>query len=208
MKNYVCKFKKVSEERFIEDMCKTFYLDKTDTIVGVLKDTYNKIQLPKRSTDGSAGYDFHIPFGIKMLPGDIIVIPTGIRCEIDDGWFLSLYPRSGLGFKYRTAMVNTIPVIDSDYYKADNEGHIMVKLSYDGCLENGIDISPFFSYDSNEGLNLGLIRENTISDKELILKQNDRFVQGVILQHGYDMNELKIEQLNSRTGGIGSTGLS
>ena len=39
-----------------------------------------------------------------------------------------LMPRSGLGFKFYTRLANTVGNIDSDYYGADNEGHIMVKL--------------------------------------------------------------------------------
>ena len=36
--------------------------------------------------------------------------------------------RSGLGFKFRLQMNNTVGIIDSDYFYSDNEGHIFVKL--------------------------------------------------------------------------------
>ena len=39
-----------------------------------------------------------------------------------------MYPRSGLGFKFRLMLNNTVGVIDSDYYYSDNEGHIHIKL--------------------------------------------------------------------------------
>ena len=42
-----------------------------------------------------------------------------------------LFPRSSLGFKYRLQLNNTVGIIDSDYYFADNEGHIFVKLTND-----------------------------------------------------------------------------
>ena len=51
-----------------------------------------------------------------------------MRCEIDPGWVLMIFPRSGLGFKYHCSLANTVGVIDEDYFYADNEGHIMVKL--------------------------------------------------------------------------------
>ena len=44
---------------------------------------------------------------------------------------LKCYPRSGLGFKYRLQLNNTVGIIDSDYYYSDNEGHIFLKLTND-----------------------------------------------------------------------------
>ena len=88
---------------------------------------YEGIKLPKRATAGSAGYDFYAPFDI----GETANIPTGIRVLIEDGWVLKIYPRSGLGFKYRLQLNNTVGIIDSDYYGSDNEGHIQVKLTND-----------------------------------------------------------------------------
>ena len=66
-----------------------------------------------------------------LSPGEILLIPTGIRAQIDEGWVLMLFPRSGLGFKYRLQLNNTVGVIDSDYYNANNEGHIHLKLIND-----------------------------------------------------------------------------
>ena len=93
---------------------------------------YEGIKLPKRATVGSAGYDFYAPFNIELKVGETIKIPTGIRCKITNGCVLSLYPRSGLGFKYRLRLNNTVGIIDSDYYNSDNEGHIFIKLSNEG----------------------------------------------------------------------------
>ncbi|MDY5742290.1 MAG: deoxyuridine 5'-triphosphate nucleotidohydrolase, partial [Lachnospiraceae bacterium] len=67
--------------------------------------------------------------GVTILPGEQILIPTGIRVRIEEGWFLSLFPRSGLGFKFRLQLNNTVGIIDSDYYNSDNEGHIFAKLT-------------------------------------------------------------------------------
>lgn len=41
-------------------------------------------------------------------------------------------PRSGLGFKYRLQFDNSVGIIDSDYSRSDNEGHIFAKLTNDG----------------------------------------------------------------------------
>mgnify|MGYP001034873801 FL=1 len=92
---------------------------------------YESIALPKRATSGSAGYDFFAPFDIELKAGETVKVPTGIRVKISEGWLLSLYPRSGLGFKFRLQLDNTVGIIDSDYYFSDNEGHIFAKLTND-----------------------------------------------------------------------------
>lgn len=92
----------------------------------------DNVKLPRRATSGSAGYDFYSPVAFELQPGEEIKIPTGVRCAILDGWYLGIYPRSGLGFKYRCGLANTIGIIDSDYFGSDNEGHIMVKVVNNG----------------------------------------------------------------------------
>ncbi|MBO4452329.1 MAG: dUTP diphosphatase [Clostridia bacterium] len=89
---------------------------------------YDGIILPKRATAGSAGYDIFSPCDFTLKAGEEIIIRTGIRVKIEDGWFFMILPRSGSGFKYGVRLANTAGIIDSDYYNADNEGHIMIKL--------------------------------------------------------------------------------
>lgn len=95
------------------------------------REAYDSIKLPIRATDGSAGYDFHTPFNVAFREGQSTTIPTGIRCKIEPGWMLALFPRSGLGFKHGMRLKNTVGIIDSDYYNAGNEGHIMAKIDVD-----------------------------------------------------------------------------
>lgn len=87
-----------------------------------------EIPLPRRATAGSAGYDFVCPVDVTFAPGEMAVIPTGIRVTMQPGWVLVTCPRSSLGRKHGVRLANTIGIIDSDYYFADNEGHIMVML--------------------------------------------------------------------------------
>lgn len=75
---------------------------------------------PRRSTKGSAGYDFHAPHDIPLTPGEWTDIDTGVRLTDDDipegvRCFLLLAPRSGLGVKYGVRFRNTVGIIDSDY---------------------------------------------------------------------------------------------
>ncbi len=123
----IAKFHKVSFEEFLKGWADTFPGSEEKTI----KEIYDGIKLPKRATTGSAGYDFYTPLAISLAPGGTIKIPTGIRAEMVDGWVLKCYPRSGLGFKYRLQMNNTVGIIDSDYFYSDNEGHIFAKITND-----------------------------------------------------------------------------
>lgn len=121
--NKVSKFDIVSYEQFEKDMINAGYS------INDALNAYKEIGKPKRSTTGSAGYDIVSPFGFTLVPGETILIPTGIRCKMNEDWVLMLFPRSSLGFKYQMRIVNTVPVIDSDYYNSDNEGHIMLKIT-------------------------------------------------------------------------------
>ncbi len=144
-------FEKVSEERFINDFTETFpnYAGPDPKAV------YDGIVMPKRATTGSAGYDFRTTVDFKLMPGESIKIPTGIRVRMREDYFLMIAPRSGLGFKYRLQLNNTVGIIDSDYYMSENEGHIFVKITND----------------SKEG-------------KAVELKRNDAFAQGIFLKYG------------------------
>ena len=148
----MAEFEKVSFNRFSDDI-KAVGIQIPESRVNEI---YENIRLPKRATAGSAGYDFYIPFDLEqLLPNQTVTIPTGIRARIDEGWVLMCCPRSGLGFKYRMRLNNTVGIIDSDYYGAKNEGHIMIRITNE----------------SNDG-------------KVISLKAGDAFVQGIFLPFG------------------------
>ena len=127
--NRVGEFEKVSFEQYYEAIKDEFYKgqEMTPALQENIKKSWEALQLPSRATSGSAGYDFKAPFSFSLDAGDTIKIPTGIRVKVDEGWL----PRSGLGFKYRLQLDNTMGVIDSDYYYSDNEGHIFAKITND-----------------------------------------------------------------------------
>ena len=85
--------------------------------------------LPYRSTENSAGYDFECYADILIPPYQIMLIPTGIKCQIDEGYYLQLALRSSTPMKKHLMLANGIGIIDSDYYNnPDNEGHIMFQV--------------------------------------------------------------------------------
>ena len=116
------------------------------------------IPLPCRATQGAAGYDFVCPTDFHLLPGETVLLPTGIRAWMEPGWVLMLFPRSSLGFKHRLMLCNTVGVVDSDYFHARNEGHILVKLTNAG--DHPVDITRGERFCQGIFLPYGLTRED------------------------------------------------
>ena len=146
--NRIAKFEKVSYEQFEKDWMGFEAENKITLPENFIREIYDNIKLPERATSGSAGYDFYTPFEFNLNPRETIKIPTGIRCKMDAGWVLKIYPRSGLGFKYCEMLANTVGIIDEDFYHSDNEGHIHIKI-----LNNG---NNSFSVEEGKGFCQGI----------------------------------------------------
>ncbi len=163
----IAKFHKVSFEQFAEGYRDSF----GECDEKLIREVYDSLKLPRRATRGSAGYDFFAPIDLSLEPGETVKIPTGIRVKIATDWVLKCYPRSGLGFKYRLQLNNTVGIIDSDYYNSDNEGHIFAKLTND----------------SNE-------------NKTVVLKQGEGFMQGIFVEYGITLDDETTEIRNGGFG--------
>ena len=133
------KFEKISYEQFKKDI-------KDD------KDLYDSYCIPRRETKHAAGYDFFALYDYTVKPGEIAMIPTGIKVKMENDDVLILCDRSSMGFKYNVRFVNQIGVIDADYYNNEkNDGHMWIKIQ-------------------NEG------------DKDYVVKQGDKMCQGIFLK--------------------------
>lgn len=144
----IAKFEKISLEQFAKDFGKNS------------QQIYDEIKLPKRATKGSAGYDFFAPQGFSLKPGETIKVATGIRAKMEEGWVLNIYPRSGLGFKFRLQLDNTVGIIDSDYYNSSNQGHIMIKIT-----------------------------NNSLEGKTVEVEKGTAFAQGIFLEYGITVDD-------------------
>ena len=126
-------FEKITREQWVKDVINSYQLEYlTEGHFEKINKLYDGIKLPKRATKYSAGYDFYVSGDVIIPMEDSYIIPTGIRwvCdkEEDKNKVLQIYPRSGMGFKTGVRLMNTVGIIDADYWEGNNEGHIMLKL--------------------------------------------------------------------------------
>ena len=81
------------------------------------------------------------------------LVPTGIKCEMSDDFYLELSVRSSCPLKHWLILANGVGIIDADYYNnPDNEGHIYFQI---------INLSPF----------------------DIILKKGDTIGQGILKRY-------------------------
>ena len=75
------------------------------------------VELPKYETKGSAGMDVraNIKESITLKSLERILIPTGLKVAIPEGYEIQVRPRSGLAIKHGITMLNTPGTVDSDY---------------------------------------------------------------------------------------------
>lgn len=74
----------------------------------------------------------NITKGLGIKP---TLVPTGLKCELDNNTYLELSVRSSTPLKTWLVLANGVGIIDADYYNnADNEGHIFLQI---------INLAPF-----------------------------------------------------------------
>lgn len=112
------------------------------------------INLPERKTKHSAGYDIEAAEEVYIYPKHMVTINTGVKASMEEDEFLACYIRSSLAMKRGLLLVNSVGIIDSDYYNnQDNEGHIML---------------GFYNY----------------SNQPVTIKKGERIAQGVFTKFG------------------------
>jgi dUTP pyrophosphatase len=85
--------------------------------------TMEGASIPYQATPGSAGLDLHSNQELTIAPGEVGMIPTGLKLAIPTGYEVQVRPRSGLSTKKKLIMPNSIGTIDSDY-----RGQVFVPL--------------------------------------------------------------------------------
>ncbi len=111
------------------------------------------VELPKRGSSHSAGYDIKSLETFTLKGGEMHVYKTGIKACMEDDEVLLLVVRSSIGIKKGLCLANQVGVIDSDYYgNENNDGHIMVAL-------------------------------RNMTDKDVTIEKGDRICQGIFSKY-------------------------
>ena len=187
-------FEYVSLDTFAEQLASNSRLGESEIAI-----IYHNIKLPKRATQFSAGYDFFSPVSITIPAGGRAIVPTGIKVNLNDipnnnpdiGFFLGMYPRSSYGFKYGMRLMNTVGIIDQDYYdNPRNEGHIILaitcltelKLTQGEAFCQGI-IQPYYKIQEEEVLEtrtggLGSTTEEVKEDSTVVKEEKKSELAG------------------------------
>ena len=119
--------------------------------------------LPQFATPGSAAMDLLacIDSPVTLAPGARQTVPTGIAIALPSADYVALvFARSGLGIKQGVCLSNGVGVIDSDYFEAKNEGHILIKMTSDD-----------------------------LNGKMLSVQSGDAFAQGIFLPYGITVDD-------------------
>ena len=87
------------------------------------------------------------------------LVPTGIKCEIPDGYYLELSVRSSCPLKHWLILANSVGIIDADYYNnPDNEGHIFFQI---------INLSPFdILLRKGDAIGQGILKKYYLTDND------------------------------------------
>ena len=82
-------------------------------------DADTALGLPRYETVGAAGADLRANLPdravVVLEPGARVLVPTGLRMAIPDGYEVQIRPRSGLALKHGITLPNSPGTIDADY---------------------------------------------------------------------------------------------
>lgn len=137
------------------------------------KVTGYEVNLPVRATKHSAGYDMEAAETVVLKPFETKLIKTGIKADMEEGYYLQLAMRSSMSLKRKLIMTNGIGVIDKDYYNnEDNEGHIHCMVT-------------------------------NINENDVMIEKGERICQAIFVKHGVTDNDSAAGVRNGGFGSTG-----
>jgi dUTP pyrophosphatase len=136
------KFEKVSRDIFIDTM--QSIVDKLPEVH--LNEMYDNIVLPKISENGM-GYDFFSPFPLYLCQGQDIIVPTGIKCNLNGDWMLSLVIDPMLGRKYLYQLSDSVHIVGQNYNQY-HDGEIMLGIyrNTNATMRNRVEYGATITY--------------------------------------------------------------
>lgn len=125
------------------------------------------INLPKRQTLHSAGYDIESAVTVVIHPQEVKLVKTGLKAYMQPDEVLQVYIRSSIPVKKGLMMANNVGIIDSDYYNNEkNEGHIMI---------------PLYNFSKNP----------------VIINKGDKIAQGIFIKYLTTDNDEPVERIRA-----------
>ncbi len=148
--------------------------------------------LPSYARPGDAGMDVCAAEEITIRPGETVIVPTGLKLAVPEGYEIQVRPRSGISYKTPLRLSNSPGTIDSGY--RGELGIIMTNTSA-GCERE----ERIFGVDS-DGNKKGIYK----------IKKGDRIAQ-IVLQAVPKIVFSVVDSVSDigkdRGGGFGSTGI-
>ena len=151
---------------------------------------------PTYARIGDAGMDIYANEEYTIDPGKTVVIPTGIKVAIPEGYALLIQPRSGLSAKTKLRIANTPGLIDSGY--RDEIGVIIENIE-----------PPFkdieYEFDENGEIHI----KSILHGSAYTISQGDRIAQMRLVKvpQAHLIQVLSVENIGvNREGGFGHTG--
>lgn len=148
-------------------------------------------KIPEYSRPGDAGMDVCAAEDVTIGPGETVIVPTGLKLAIPDGYEIQIRPRSGISLKTPLRISNSPGTIDSGY--RDELGVILTNISMPGS-----------------DAQIHTLNEKGSGNGTYIIRKGDRIAQ-LVLQAVPRMRFSVVGSVNeigqNRGGGFGSTGV-
>ena len=95
----------------------------------------------------------------KQTKAKPALVSTGVKCHLEEGYYLELSVRSSTPLKYWIILANSVGIIDADYCdNPDNEGEIFFQV---------INMSPFDIYlKKGDIIGQGIIKRYEVTDND------------------------------------------
>jgi dUTP pyrophosphatase len=75
----------------------------------------NKARIPTKAHDGDACYDIYSIDEYTLHPGSFHAFRTGLKMQVEPGYYIEIRPRSGLAINHGITVLNSPGTIDSNY---------------------------------------------------------------------------------------------
>lgn len=154
--------------------------------------------IPVYAHDGDSGMDVYALEDIEVLPGETVLVPTGLKVALPVGYELQVRPKSGRALKTKLRVANTPGTIDASY-----RGEI--KIIIENVDPPILDITHDFDEDGK------LHITSILKGKPYYISKGEKFAQLVLMEVpkcAFVESTVSEEETDRAAGGFGSTGLN